>query len=169
MSPRKRSGHLNSERWMVSYADFVTLLFALFVVMYAVSRQQQREVQVAGSIDAAFRALGLFPSSSRSPNSKSAGAQSASADGREQAAIPMNIVMGEDVLAPAQVKQDLDHMQRELQQTLSHEVATHTVSIKMGRDGLVISLREAGFFASGSATPNRRPAATATPPAVPRT
>lgn len=153
MRSRKRSGHLNSERWMVSYADFVTLLFALFVVMYAVSRQQQREVQVAGSIDAAFRALGLFPSSSRSPNDKSAGAQSAAADGHEQAAIPMNIVMGEDVLAPAQVKQDLDHMQRELQQTLSHEVATHTVSIKMGRDGLVISLREAGFFASGSATP----------------
>ena len=40
-----------------------------------------------------------------------------------------------------------------LQQTLSNQVATHTVSIQMGRDGLVISLREAGFFASGSATP----------------
>jgi chemotaxis protein MotB len=138
---------------MVSYADFVTLLFALFVVMYAVSRQQQREVQVSGSIDAAFRALGLFPSSTRSPNNKSAGAQTSAENGQEKAAIPMNIVMGEDVLAPAQVKHDLDHMQRELQQTLSHEVATHTVSIKMGRDGLVISLREAGFFASGSATP----------------
>jgi len=32
-------------------------------------------------------------------------------------------------------------------------VATHTVSIHMGRDGLVISLREAGFFTTGSATP----------------
>jgi len=32
-------------------------------------------------------------------------------------------------------------------------VAQHTVSIQMGRDGLVISLREAGFFNSGSATP----------------
>ena len=32
-------------------------------------------------------------------------------------------------------------------------MATHTVSIQMGRDGLVISLREAGFFDSGSATP----------------
>jgi chemotaxis protein MotB len=40
-----------------------------------------------------------------------------------------------------------------LAQTLSNQVATHTVSIHMGRDGLVISLREAGFFASGSATP----------------
>ncbi|MEW8221704.1 MAG: flagellar motor protein MotB, partial [Candidatus Thiodiazotropha taylori] len=27
----------NHERWIVSYADFVTLLFAFFVVMYSVS------------------------------------------------------------------------------------------------------------------------------------
>jgi chemotaxis protein MotB len=65
----------------------------------------------------------------------------------------MNIVMGEDVLAPAQVKQDLDRIKGELTQTLSNQVANHTVSIQMGRDGLVISLREAGFFSSGSATP----------------
>ena len=65
----------------------------------------------------------------------------------------MNIVMGEDVLSPAKVKDDLDHIRRELEQTLSNQVAQHTVSIQMGRDGLVISLREAGFFNSGSATP----------------
>jgi chemotaxis protein MotB len=65
----------------------------------------------------------------------------------------MNIVMGEDVLSPARVKDDLDRLHRELAQTLSNQVATHTVSIHMGRDGLVISMREAGFFASGSATP----------------
>ena len=65
----------------------------------------------------------------------------------------MNIVMGEDVLSPARVKDDLEHLRRELGQRLSNQVAQHTVSIQMGRDGLVISLREAGFFDSGSATP----------------
>jgi chemotaxis protein MotB len=30
--------HINHERWLVSYADFVTLLFAFFVVMYSVSQ-----------------------------------------------------------------------------------------------------------------------------------
>ena len=29
--------HDNHERWLVSYADFITLLFAFFVVMYALS------------------------------------------------------------------------------------------------------------------------------------
>ena len=40
-----------------------------------------------------------------------------------------------------------------IEQTLSSQVANHTVSLEMGRDGLVISLREAGFFDSGSAAP----------------
>jgi chemotaxis protein MotB len=62
--------------------------------------------------------------------------------------------MGEDVLSPAAVKDDLDRIRRELTQRLSNQVASHTVSIRMGRDGLVISLREAGFFESGSAVPH---------------
>jgi len=154
MSPRRRRAHVNNERWMVSYADFVTLLFALFVVMFAVEHSQKnKQAMVSASIDAAFRSLGIFPGASRTPEGKSGAAQGATSDGREQPAVPMNIVMGEDVLAPARVKQDLEKMHRELSQTLSDQVATHTVSIQMGRDGLVISLREAGFFASGSATP----------------
>lgn len=36
--------HENHERWLVSYADFITLLFAFFVVMYAVSSVDQKKV-----------------------------------------------------------------------------------------------------------------------------
>ena len=144
--PRARVSH---DRWLVSYADFITLLFGFFVVLYAFAKADQRkQAQVPQSIDSAFRALGIFPDALRRP--KNAGIAS---DGKDDPAIPMNIVMGEDVLAPARVKDDLEHLGRELQQTLSNQVATHTVSIQMGRDGLVISLREAGFFASGAATP----------------
>jgi chemotaxis protein MotB len=56
-------------------------------------------------------------------------------------------------MAPAQVKEDLEKVQHQMEQLLSDKIAQHTVSIRMGRDGLVISLREAGFFTSGSATP----------------
>ena len=34
---KKHEEHENHERWLVSYADFITLLFAFFVVMYSVS------------------------------------------------------------------------------------------------------------------------------------
>jgi chemotaxis protein MotB len=148
MSPRPSRPRVSHDRWLVSYADFITLLFAFFVVLYAFAKSnQQKQMQVSDSIDAAFRSLGIFPDSARRP------IHSAVASGADKPEIPMNIVMGEDVLAPAQVKNDLEHIQRDLQQTLSNQVATHTVSIHMGRDGLVISLREAGFFNSGSADP----------------
>lgn len=34
---RRHEEHENHERWLVSYADFITLLFAFFVVMYSIS------------------------------------------------------------------------------------------------------------------------------------
>jgi chemotaxis protein MotB len=43
--------HENHERWLVSYADFITLLFAFFVVMYSVSRVDNKRLsQAADSI-----------------------------------------------------------------------------------------------------------------------
>lgn len=46
----------NHERWLVSYADMVTLLFAVFVVLYAiqVSGQKNQEKKVAGSMQESF-------------------------------------------------------------------------------------------------------------------
>ena len=145
----RRKGNISRDRWLVSYADFITLLFGLFVVLFAFAKaDQKKQMQVSEAIETAFHSLGIFPDATRWPSKGTSGA-----NGIEQAAIPMNIVMGEDVLSPAKVKDDLEHIHRELEQTLSNQVATHTVSMKMGRDGLVISLREAGFFNSGSATP----------------
>jgi chemotaxis protein MotB len=144
--PRSRVTH---DRWLVSYADFITLLFAFFVVLFASAKaDQKKQMQVSQAIDAAFKSLGIFPSASRQPAKGSN-----EAAGSEAAAMPMNIVMGEDVLSPARVKDELESLRRDLSQRLSNQVAEHTVSIQMGRDGLVISLREAGFFESGSATP----------------
>lgn len=46
--PRKRrhDEHENLERWLVSYADFITLLFAFFVVMYAISSVNEGKYRV---------------------------------------------------------------------------------------------------------------------------
>jgi chemotaxis protein MotB len=152
---RMHRSRVTHDRWLVSYADFITLLFAFFVVLYAFAKaDQKKQKQVSASIDTAFRTLGIFPSAGPRPAAGgAAGSAAGSVSGTEEAPIPMNIVMGEEVYSPARVKGDLERLHRELAQTLSNQVATHTVSIHMGRDGLVISLREAGFFASGSATP----------------
>ena len=43
---KKHEEHENHERWLVSYADFITLLFAFFVVMYAVSSVNEGKYRV---------------------------------------------------------------------------------------------------------------------------
>ncbi|MBK4737009.1 flagellar motor protein MotD [Noviherbaspirillum pedocola] len=60
---RRRRGednddHDSRERWVISYADFITLLFAFFVVMYAGSTINERKTQaVSGAIGSAFGKL----------------------------------------------------------------------------------------------------------------
>jgi chemotaxis protein MotB len=136
--PRSRVSH---DRWLVSYADFVTLLFGLFVVLYAFARaDHKKQVQVAQAIDSAFHSMGGSSSSNQTP-------------GGHETAQPANAAMREESLTPMQVKYDLSRIQHDLARTLAKQIATHAVSLKMGSDGLVISLREAGFFDSGSATP----------------
>ena len=41
---KKHAEHVNHERWLISYADFITLLFAFFVVMFAVSQVDSKKV-----------------------------------------------------------------------------------------------------------------------------
>lgn len=57
MARRKREEeHENHERWLVSYADFITLLFAFFVVMYALSSLNEGKYRVlSNSLTSAFR------------------------------------------------------------------------------------------------------------------
>jgi len=136
--PRSRVSH---DRWLVSYADFITLLFGFFVVLYAFARaDQKKQVQVAQAIDSAFKSMGVF-----SKSEQTAGAQ--------DAAPPAHAAMGEEVLTPMEVKSDLNRIRQDLTQSLAKQIASHAVALEMGRDGLVISLREAGFFDSGSAMP----------------
>jgi chemotaxis protein MotB len=55
----KRPEHDNHERWMVSYADFITLLFAFFVVMYGISSVNEGKYKVFSvSVNQAFGANG---------------------------------------------------------------------------------------------------------------
>lgn len=43
---RRQEVHVNQERWLVSYADFITLLFAFFVVMYSISHVNDSKYRV---------------------------------------------------------------------------------------------------------------------------
>ena len=170
MSRKKRHpAHANHERWLVSYADFITLLFAFFVVLYSSSQVDQRKVgKLAMAIQVAFQELGVFPAST----------MQIPIDSKDP--LPFNTVqeidtashtaaMGRIVPPPnAQLSGGpgsgrgggLNPLERELEKALAPEIKRREVALRRTPDGLVISLREVGFFPSGSAQllPNSVPA-----------
>jgi chemotaxis protein MotB len=141
--PRPIRHSINHDRWLVSYADFITLLFAFFVVLYAFAKaDEKKQREVSAAIDTAFRSMGILADGSRGI-----------AKGAGLSPLPKNAVLIEQPVSQAMVKDDLNRMKQELERSLAKEIGQHSVAIGLTREGLVISLREAGFFDSGSANP----------------
>jgi chemotaxis protein MotB len=153
--PRPRTNH---DRWLVSYADFITLLFAFFVVLYASAQVDQRKVgRLALAIQVAFQDLGVFPdSTTQIPLDNHEPMPFSTVQTIQN--VKHNTEMGrispspDGELASSSGEADLSTLQSELQQALSHEIKLHTIALHRETDGLVISLREFGFFDSGAAT-----------------
>ena len=123
--------HENHERWIVSYADMLTLLFALFVVLYATSDANPHKLeQVRESIDRAF-SVGVLQ-----------GGQGTSA-----------IFQGGGI-APGinQVKaQDMDTISQAVSAFAEAKGLQGKIQIREDVDRITISLADNLLFASGSA------------------
>lgn len=149
MRRRREETHVNHERWLVSYADFITLLFAFFVVMFA-SSQGNKASLVSASVRAAFEE-GKFTAAittalghgKHEANKKPVTADpNVTHENPPQAAAPRG--------APAP-KPDLAKSLAKLRDSLAPELQSGKVQVRLDDRGLTISLREAGFFASGDA------------------
>ncbi len=158
MSRRKKHPeHVNHERWLVSYADFITLLFAFFVVMYASSQVDKRKVgRLALSIQVAFQELGVFDTSSTLIPLNDSEAIPFSkiqvVENTERTSDMTRFVQPmKGQLSPAP-STPMKNIQAELEKALAQEIKGHIVEVKARREGLVVSLREVGFYVSGSST-----------------
>lgn len=105
-------GDRNRDRWLVSYADLMTLLLALFIVLYAASDKERAKQIVDGlSSSANVGGNGILPASDAE-------------------------------------KSDRDKFEEAM---MSNAVLMQKAKMRQTKDGLVISLNEAGFFAPGEA------------------
>jgi DNA-binding response OmpR family regulator/flagellar motor protein MotB len=126
-------------------------------INYASAQVDQRKVgKLALAIQVAFQELGVFPASTTQiPIDTSEPMPFSPVQAIENA--KHNTELGrvssppEDALRAASEQANLATLQTELQQALQHEIAQHTVALHRETEGLVISLREFGFFDSGSA------------------
>jgi chemotaxis protein MotB len=138
---KKVAGQTSHERWLVSYADFITLLFAFFTTMYAISTVDARKLTaVVDSMQAAF-AKGDLPSP---PERIGAG----TSPGPARPAVPASpgpvAATGVGPVPAAELK-------ARLAERLAREIDDGIVELEVDPRGLVVSIREAGSFATGSA------------------
>lgn len=142
---KKHQDHCNHERWMVSYADFVTLLFAFFVVMYATARiDETAPERVSESVREAlkedsFRAL--VAAFLEEPKGR-IGSQGGYPPTRAK---PKGDAAKADTVLLQQFLPSMEYLSKELES----EIREEQVQLRLTRRGLVISLRQAAFFPSG--------------------
>jgi chemotaxis protein MotB len=133
---RKTPEPENHERWLVSYADFITLLFAFFVVMFATAHSDKAKTkEVSEAVREAFQHGQLSSAVSHVLHGKPD-------PHTPQKKSPENIPPP----APADLTKPLDTLEREL----AADLKSGKVQLKLEDRGLVISMREAAFFASGN-------------------
>jgi chemotaxis protein MotB len=137
---RRLRAPINHERWLVSYADFVTLLFAFFTTMYAISTVDARKLtQVVDSMQAAF-AKGDLPAP---PERIGAGTSPGHATPSSSRAVHPTLV------TPPAVP--IAELKAHLGASLDEQIAGGLVDLEVDPRGLVVSIREAGSFPTGSA------------------
>lgn len=152
---KKHSEHVNLERWLVSYADFITLLFAFFVVMYAISQADMAKFKkVSASIKAAFSAAG--PVGMIDTNGSAGGL---TVNPLEMQDIPggriENLPAGKTNTA-SEPDPDLSNLKEKLEESISLELGVSDISDKVqmlfDSRGLIVRLSAKDFFTSGSAS-----------------
>ncbi len=139
--------HENAERWLVSYADFITLLFAFFVVMYASSQTDKAKAQqISDSVKEALEKGGV----AAAVHEILGGTVDERGKGNAQMKGPggsePKVVHQDDVIA------ELLPSLHYLTQALDQEIKDGKIEIHLEPRGLVVSLRQAAFFPSGTDT-----------------
>jgi chemotaxis protein MotB len=148
MSRKKHPEHVNHERWLVSYADFITLLFAFFVVLFASSQSDRRkQVKLAAAMQSAFTPLGAFEAHSKTPPLTDI--SSATITDSTPAALTPPLPSIARLETPEETEKRLTRFLAE--QVAAGNIRPGSITMRITPDGLVISLHEAGFFPSGSA------------------
>ncbi|MBU1426942.1 MAG: flagellar motor protein MotD [Gammaproteobacteria bacterium] len=138
----KRPEHDNHERWMVSYADFITLLFAFFVVMYGISSVNEGKYKVFGAaINKAF-------------GTKSSETEGGSMRLTEEEIYFKSLIDRRDArLAEIQRKQNerMQNLVKSLDQAMAQFVKSGQMNVSQSGRGVELEINASALFNEGEA------------------
>ena len=151
--------HVNHERWLVSYADFITLLFAFFVVMYSISQVSESKYRVlSNTLTETFNK----PQFKLNPiDGENASASPASVVELDSLAIvnrdghdtqPRASSEGGDTDASAELPPQLQQISEQMAGALSDLMRQQLVTLRGNEQWLEVALASSMLFSSGDAT-----------------
>lgn len=133
--------HENHERWLVSYADFITLLFAFFVVMYAISSVNEGKYRVlSDSLGSAFGTGAAVPAVQVAPD--------------RQQTFPVRRQTAHDRQRLDAMRRERDAMAgiaRQLRQSLAPLIKRGIVRVTQTGRGVKVEINASILFATGEA------------------
>ncbi len=149
----------NHERWLVSYADFITLLFAFFVVMYSISSINEGKYRVlSNTLSQTFTEV-------KSPDPIQIGEVSRSVlaapevDVERSGDMPVEMVdvdENREVLELLNQDQQLAAIAGELESVMSALIGDDLVEIQQNQDWVEVTMKSKMLFESGSARLSRQ-------------
>lgn len=149
--------HDNKERWLVSYADFITLLFAFFVVMYSISSVNEGKYKVLSeSLEGVFNApvktikpiqVGDVTPRAQTPDTRQIFIQPMI----DEADIPKS--PSKEELQAKQQDMELEMIAGEFEDSFEDLIFEEKVSVQKKDDWIEISLDDTVVFQSGGVEP----------------
>jgi chemotaxis protein MotB len=145
---KKTPEHPNHERWLISYADFITLLFAFFVVMFASSQtDKNKATQMSEAVKDALEGKGV--------SAKIAAILGGTIDNTGKGSAQMHGPGGTQQSAEARKDEKIAELLPQLKvlsQELRKEIEEGKIEISMQQRGMVVSFTQAALFPSGQDT-----------------
>lgn len=138
---KKRIEHDNHDRWLISYADFITLLFAFFVVMYSISSVNEGKYKVfSDSLNIAF---------TNQPKHASLGVVPNQQEQLLKALVDRRTArLGEQ---QRKIQERMKNIADGLSRTMSPLIEQNQVHIEQARRGVVIDISAGFLFRTGDA------------------
>ncbi|MBX9765805.1 MAG: OmpA family protein [Bdellovibrionales bacterium] len=138
---RREEEHESHDRWLVSYADFITLLFAFFTVLYATSeRDVKKQKEFEDSIKSAM-----------TPMSESSQLLTDNSVNSSDAVNPIESPIENHSQTKRNLEELEEQMRKDLEKTLGEEQYKSTVqSIHHDKEGVRVTLSSELLFPSGS-------------------
>ena len=140
--PRRRHAeeHENHERWLVSYADFITLLFAFFVVMYSISSVNEGKYRILSD-----SLVGVFAQADRSVRPIPLG---------EPAILPFAEPPAQAPLPDQAPADPLLSIAQSMRAAFGELIASEQLTVRGNELWVEIELNSSLLFPSGDAVPN---------------